>query len=121
MSGAVDDGVGSAAFDGYFAGGIDRQDESMVGDGERVTEFADILARPRVAVRLEDDDEAAGVRLTDPLQEGGDLRRVVRIVGEHTESRAFEEHVLTAADAAPAGEWLGDEAAGDEVRDGKRQ
>ena len=93
----------------------------MVGDSERITEFADILARPRVAVRLEDDDEAADVGLTDPLQQCGKLRRVVRVVGEHAQAGALEEHVLTAADAAPAGERLGDEAAGDEVRDGKRQ
>ena len=67
MARAIDDGVGTATFDRRFAGGIDWQDEGMVGDGERITEFADILARTRVAVRLEDDDEAAGVRLPHPF------------------------------------------------------
>jgi hypothetical protein len=121
MGGTVDDGVGTAAFDGRFAGGIHRQDERMVGDGERIAEFADILARARVAVRLEDHDEAAGVRLAHPFQQRRDLRRVMRVVGEHAEARALEEHVLAAADAAPAGERLGHEAAGDEVRDRERE
>ena len=40
----------------------------MVGDGERIAEFADILARARMAVWLEDNDEAAGVRLPHPFQ-----------------------------------------------------
>ena len=45
----------------------------------------------------------------------------MRVVSEYTESRAFEEHILAAADAAPAGERLGHEATGDEVRDRKGQ
>ena len=93
----------------------------MVGDGERITEFADILARACVAVRLEDDDQAADVGLTDPLQQCRDLGRVMRVVGEHAQAGALEEYVLTAADVAPASERLSHQAPGDEVRDRKRQ
>ena len=121
MRGAGDDGVGAAAFDGRFPGGIDRQHEGMVGDGERIAEFTRILARARVAVRLEDNDESASVGLAHPLEQRGDLRGVVRVVGEHAESRTLEEDVLAATDTAPASQRLGDESTGDEMRDRERQ
>ena len=116
-----DDRIGTAPFDGGLAGGIDREHERPIGHGERVAELARILARPGVAMRLEDDQQAAGVRLAHPLQQRGDLRRMMRVVGEHAQAGAFEKDVLPATDAAPARQRFGDEAAGDEVRDRERQ
>ena len=68
MARTRDDGIGATAFEGRFAGRINRQDQGVVRDGEGVTKLAGILARTRVTMRLENDDEATHMRLAYPLE-----------------------------------------------------
>ena len=55
-----------------------------------------------MAMRLEDYNQAAGMGVTDPMQQGGNLRWMMRVVGQHAESTALKQDILPATDTAPA-------------------
>ena len=73
---------------------------SSVGVVEGVEEVVEEVARARVAMRLERDDQAAAEALACRAQRGADLRRVMAVVVDHQDAALLAAHLEAAMDAA---------------------
>ena len=76
----VDDRLAADARDGRFACGVDIGEHEDVSRDECLAELLVQELRARVAMRLEDADQALRARLLGGLERRGDLRRMVRVV-----------------------------------------
>jgi hypothetical protein len=90
-----------AAGYGCLARRVDREEQDMVGEGERLAEGRGVLAGTGVAMGLKNHDKLADGNLAQETKEGGDFGWVVRVVRDNAESRLLEQAVLTATDARP--------------------
>ena len=91
-----------------FAGAVDIGQDDLVGAGEGAAEFAQEVARARVAVRLEGDEDAARHAGAGGGEDGGDFGRVVAVVVDDHDAVGFAENVEAAFGAFEFGERAGD-------------
>ena len=88
--------------DGRFAGGIDLRQTQRIDGAQHLDEILETVARPRVAVRLESQDQAASREGTAGSgQRGGHFDRVVAVVIDQREAAtARQGHLAITLEAA---------------------
>ena len=101
-------GIAIDAFDGLLARRVYRRDHRDIGIVQAGAELLERIAQARVAVRLHDGDDGAGIRLTRGFQRGGDLERVVAVIVDDGGAIPFADAGEAAADAAEIVERLAD-------------
>ena len=84
----------------FLAGGIDVEDDNLVGEGEGGAELGGERLGPRVEVGLEDGDETARVLFAQGREGGADLGRVVGVVVIYMDRAARPLQLQPAVDAA---------------------
>ena len=108
---------------GSSPAGIDVGQHQLVGGVEGIEELAEQIARARVAVRLEEHDQAAAEALARRRQGGADLGRMVTVVADHHDAAGFAAHLEAAVDAAELASASRTVSKGtpSSVRDGERR
>ena len=111
------DGLGQRsmvdAVDRRLAGRIERRDDHLVGILEAGGELAEQVAHARVAMRLDQGDDAAARAGAGGLQHGGDLDGMVAVVVVDGHAVPGAGELEAALDAGEAGNGLADHVVGD--------
>src|SRR5271168_4698489 len=88
------------SLDRLLAGRINIQNEQRISVCKRSNEFLHQIARTRVAMRLEDNVNLAESTLLRSRKRSPDLRRMMPIIVDHTDSRRLPAQLKAPVDPA---------------------
>ncbi len=97
---SLDQGLRVDALDRRFARGIDRGHEHAIGVVERGLELFHQAAEARIAVRLDDGDDAALRALAGGGEHGADFDRVVAVIVDDRDVAVLHRHLADVREAA---------------------